>query len=191
MLAGGGAIAAPLTPRAAQTPESSPAPPTADPTPDPNPRSGLLSRAQSALRAERYSEAEALWLELAHQWPDSAEISYSLGLTFHRQFKIEAAAEAYITATVLNPNHREAQINLSLARIQLGQLEEALLPLAHVLALPDRPSSPASIHTLAHYNQAVIFGRQSKLEEARQEVDKALAITPSFEQARELIELIR
>lgn len=152
---------------------------------------GLLRQAQTAFREERYPEAELLWRELVRQWPDSAELSYSLGMTLHRQFKLEEAAQAYVTAAVLNPNHREAYINLSLARIQLGQGEEALEPLAHVLNLPDRPSKPASIHAMAHYNRAIVLGRQGKLEESRQAVDAALAIAPNFREAKELIDLIR
>lgn len=152
---------------------------------------GLLSQAQTAMREERYPEAELLWRELVRQWPDSAEMSYSLGIALHRQFKIEEAAQAYVTAAVLNPNHREAHINLSLARIQLGQGEEALEPLAHVLSLPDRPSKPASIHAMAYYNRAIVLGRQGKLEESRQAVDAALAIAPDFIEAKELIDLIR
>jgi tetratricopeptide (TPR) repeat protein len=78
-----------------------------------------------------------------------------------------------------------------LARIQLGELDAAMEPLDRVLALPDRPSSPASIHTLAHYNRAVILGRQSQVEAALAAVNQALTITPDFQQATELIDLIR
>lgn len=152
---------------------------------------GLLSEAQTALREERYPAAEVLWRQLVQQWPDSAEMSYSLGVTLHRQFKIEEAAQAYVTAAVLNPNHREAHINLSLARIQLGLLDEALAPLEHVLALADRPSKPASIHAMAYYNRAIILGRQGQLEASRAAVDAALAIAPDFREAKELIDLIR
>ena len=164
---------------------------TIEVAPAPQSTLGLLSQAQTALREERYPEAEQLWRELVRQWPDSAEMSYSLGMTLHRQFKIEEAAQAYVTAAVLNPNHREAHINLSLARIQLGRSDEALEPLDHVLSLPDRPSKPASIHAMAHYNRAIIFGRQGKLDESRQAVDAALAIAPDFLEAKELIDLIR
>jgi len=174
------------TPLAQAAPEApTQAPPTAIT------ETSLLSRAQTALREERYLEAEQHWRELVRQWPDSAEMSYGLGSVLHRQFKIEEAAQAYVTAAVLNPNHREAHINLSLARIQLGQGEEALAPLEHVLSLPDRPSKPASIHAMAYYNRAVVLGRQGKLEESRRAVDAALAIAPNFREAQELIDLIR
>lgn len=164
---------------------------TVEVVPAPRSNLGLLSQAQTALREERYAEAELLWRELVGQWPNSAEMSYSLGMTLHRQFKIEEAAQAYVTAAVLNPNHREAHINLSLARIQLGQGEEALEPLAHVLSLPDRPSKPASIHAMAHYNRAIVFGREGRIDESLQAVEAALAIAPDFREAKELIDLIR
>ncbi len=151
----------------------------------------LLQQAQTAQRQERYGEAAELWRQLALQWPDSAEISYRLGLALHQQFDIEAAAHAYLTATVLNPEHRESYINLSLARIQLGQLDEAMAALDEVLKLSDRPSTPASIHTMAHYNRAIVLGRQGQVEAARGEVDAALAITPDFAEARELLQIIR
>ncbi len=151
----------------------------------------LLRQAQTALREERYEEAVELWRQLANQWPDSAEMSYNLGVASHRLFKIDDAANAYLTATVLNPNHAEAYINLSLARIQLQQYDEALAALEQVLLLPDRPSDPASLHTMAYYNRAIVLGRQGKTEESLAAVNAALEITPDFLAAQALIDLIR
>ncbi|NJM57427.1 MAG: tetratricopeptide repeat protein [Synechococcales cyanobacterium RU_4_20] len=153
--------------------------------------SSLLRQAQTAQREERYPEAADLWRQLAFQWPDSAETSYNLGVALHHQFKIDEAADAYLTATVLNPSHREAYINLSLARIQLQQYDQALAAIDQVLTLSDRPSKPASIHTMAHYNRAIVLGRQGKVEASLAEVQAALAITPDFVQAQELIEIIQ
>ena len=154
-------------------------------------QSSLLSRAQTALRQERYEEATELWQQLVEKSPDSAEMSYNLGVANHRLFQIEDAAKAYWTATVLNPEHREAHVNLSLALIQLGRYEEAMRSLDHLLTLPDRPSDPASIHAMAHYNRAVILGREGKIEESLAAVNAALAISPDFTQATELIDIIR
>jgi tetratricopeptide (TPR) repeat protein len=151
----------------------------------------LLRQAQTAQREERYPEAAELWRQLALQWPDSAETAYNLGVALHRQFKIDEAANAYITAIVLNPSHREAYVNLSLAQIQLQQYDQAMVTLEKVLTLSDRPSKPASIHTMAHYNRAIVLGRQSKIAESLAAVQAALAITPDFTQAQELIEIIR
>lgn len=151
----------------------------------------LLRQAQTALREERYEEAVELWRQLAYQWPDSAEMSYNLGVALHRLFKIDDAANAYLTATVLNPKHAEAYINLSLARIQLQQYEEALAALDQVLMLADRPSDPVSLHTMAHYNRAIVLGRQGKTEESLAAVNAALEITPDFLAAQALVDLIR
>ncbi|MBF2050735.1 MAG: tetratricopeptide repeat protein [Elainella sp. C42_A2020_010] len=121
----------------------------------------------------------------------SAEQFYDIGVEFHHTGQIDAAIRAYQNAIQRDPRFDSAYINLGLAFIQLGQLEDAKDVLQQVLTLPDRLETPASVHTLAHYNLAIILERQGKPDEAIIEVQSALAITPNFELAQRLLQRLR
>lgn len=128
---------------------------------------------------------------LAQSEPQSAKDFYDLGLEFHRAGDLDAAIEAYQTAIRLDSKFDAAYINLGLAFIQLGQLENASTIFYQVLTLRDRLEIPASIHTIAHYNLAIILERQGKTDEAITEVQQALKITPDFEMAQQLLQRLQ
>lgn len=121
----------------------------------------------------------------------SAEDFYKLGVELHQAGQVGAAVQAYQNAIRLDSKLSSAYINLGLAFIQLDQLENAKDAFQQALALPDRLEQPASIHTLAHYNLAIILKRQGELGAAITEVQSALAITPDFEWAQQLLQQLQ
>lgn len=123
--------------------------------------------------------------------PQSAGDFYALGVELQRAGQIPAAIQAYQTAIALESTFDVAYINLGLAFIQLGQFDTAQQTFQQVLTLPDRTEHPASIHTLAHYNLAIILHRQRKVDEAITEVQHALEITPDFAKAQQLLQQLQ
>jgi superkiller protein 3 len=117
----------------------------------------------------------------------SAQSLYEAGVKFHEADQFFEAIAAYQQAIELDPNLDVAYINLSLLYIQLEQFELGKTILEQVLTLPDRSEFPASIHAIAHYNLAIIHNREEKLEAAIAESKEALAITPDFNLAQELL----
>ena len=151
----------------------------------------LLRQAQAAMEEGRYPDAETLLNQEIAKNPDSAEAHYHLGLSYHQQFRLRDAILTYRKAIEINPNYDAPYINLGLAWIEGRRLDEASKVFQQVLELPDREESPASNHTLAHYNLAVIYNRQQQPEEAIKAVKAALAISPEFEPAQELLETMQ
>lgn len=147
----------------------------------------ILQQAETALQAGQYSEAEILLHKAVDKQPDSAEAYYNLGLTLHLQAKNQEAIAAYENAIRINPQYDSPYINLGLAFIEQNQLDKAKTIFHQVLALPERTESPASNHTLAHYNLAVIYKRQGKQEVAIEAIKSALDITPDFPPAQKLL----
>ena len=82
-------------------------------------------------------------------------------------------------------------MNLGVGLIEINELEKAAARFRQILALPDRVETPASNHTLAHYNLAIILKRQGNRKQSLAEVKAALAITPDFEQAQLLIKQLQ
>jgi tetratricopeptide (TPR) repeat protein len=149
-------------------------------------QANLEQQARLAFKEGRYAEAEALWRKVVAEQPNSAEAFYQLGFSLHLQEEIGSAIAAYRQAIALNPNYDAPHMNLGLALIELQQLDEAIPSFERVLALPDQPETPASTHTLAHYNLAIIHKRQNRPDMALQAVDAALKITPDLAPAQEL-----
>ncbi len=155
------------------------------------PDSTLQERAQAALAARQYETAATLWQAIVHQYPDDATAYYHLGLSLHAQDRLDAAITAYQMAIQLNPQYDAPYVNLGLILISLGNLEQAKPLFQQVLHLPDRPETPASVHTIAHYNLAIIEKRTDHTNAALTEVQQALAITPDFALAQQLLAQLR
>jgi tetratricopeptide (TPR) repeat protein len=146
----------------------------------------LLKQAEQAETARDYSKAETIWQQISRQQP-TAEAYYHLGLSQHRQFKFLEAIAAYQNAIRLDSKYSQAYINLGLAQLETGQSTEAAKAFQQAIALPDQPTQPATTQTIAHYNLAIIFNREGKPDQARQQVEQALALTPEFIQAQQLL----
>ncbi|NJN37511.1 MAG: tetratricopeptide repeat protein [Acaryochloridaceae cyanobacterium CSU_3_4] len=155
------------------------------------PRPGLQQQAETAQKLEQYPQAESLWQEVIRQHPTSAEAYYNLGLSLHHQLKLDQAIDAYQNATRLNAQYGSAYVNLGLAWMQIGKYDEAKTAFEKAIASPNQSVDPANTHTLAHYNLAILLKRQGKQEAALQETQKALALTPKFGLAQELLEQIK
>ena len=149
-----------------------------------------LEQAKQILQAGQYDQAETQLKQIVNQQPDSAEAYFNLGLSLHLQMELEQAIQTYEQAIKLDPTYDQPYTNKGLALIESNQLDEASAVFRQVLALPERAESPASIHTLAHYNLAIILKRQGKFSEAHKAVNAALAITPNFDKAQKLRQLL-
>ena len=149
-----------------------------------------LQQAKQELKAGQYNQAETHLRQIVQDQPQSAEAYFNLGLSLHLQLELDDAINTYKQAIQLDPTYDRPYTNMGLALIEANQLDEASTVFKQVLSLPERPEQPASIHTLAHYNLAIILKRQGKLDTARQEVQAALAITPGFAQAQKLQQML-
>jgi superkiller protein 3 len=146
----------------------------------------LIQQAEQAQSQGNYPQAEDLWRRVVQLNPTALNY-YNLGLSLHQQLKLSEAIQAYQQATKIDPRYSPAYLNLGLALLDARNDIQAERAFRQVLALPNQPANPASTHTLAYYDLAIIHKRQGKLEQARQEVRQALALTPSFAPAQQLL----
>jgi tetratricopeptide (TPR) repeat protein len=144
-----------------------------------------------------------LW-EAAGLAPHDADIQSRLGEALERIGALDAAIAAYRQAVSERPAFRKASNHLILALVKAGQSQEAVQRARALVALaPDDPDryftlglaqseqdvadaiesfrkvlALAPRHTLARYNLALVLKRTDRLEEALDELDRALAIEP-------------
>jgi len=144
-----------------------------------------------------------LW-EAAGLAPRDADIQDRLGEALERIGALDAAVAAYRQAVSERPAFRKASNHLILALVKAGQSQEAVQRARALVALaPDDPDryftlglaqseqdvadaiesfhkvlALAPRHTLARYNLALVLKRTDRLQEALDELDRALAIEP-------------
>jgi superkiller protein 3 len=146
----------------------------------------LIQQAQQAQNQGNFLQAEDLWRRVVQLNPTALNY-YNLGLSLQQQLKLSEAIKAYEQAIKIDPRLSSAHLNLGIALLDARNDIQAERAFRQVLALPNQPANPASTHTLAYYDLAIIYKRQGKLEQARQEVRQALALTPSFAPAQQLL----
>ena len=147
-----------------------------------------------------------LW-EAAGLAPRDADIQNRLGEALERIGALDAAVAAYRLAVSERPAFRTASNNLILALVKAGQGKEAVaLARGLVAQAPDDPDRHFTLglaqseqdvtgaiesfrrvlalaprHALARYNLALVLKRTDRLQDALDELDRALAIEPRAE----------
>jgi tetratricopeptide (TPR) repeat protein len=152
-----------------------------------NPPPTLTQQAQQSLDQGNFVRAEALWRQVVQRGP-TAQAYYNLGLSLHQQLKLTDAIQAYTQATKIDPHYGSAYLNLGMAWLDARNDIKAEQAFQQVLSLANQPANPASTHTLAHYDLAIIYKRQGKFDLARQAIREALALTPNFAPAQQLLQ---
>ena len=144
-----------------------------------------------------------LW-EAAGLAPHDADVQNRLGEALERMGALDAAVAAYRLAVSDRPAFRKTSNNLILALVKAGQGKEAVaLARALVAQVPDDPDRHFTLglaqseqdvtdaiesfrrvltlaprHSLARYNLALVLKRTDRLQDALDELDRALAIEP-------------
>lgn len=152
------------------------------------------------------ADLSRLW-EAAARTPRDADVQNRLGEALERIGALDAAVEAYRVALAERPAFRKASNNLILALVKAGQGEEAVQRARTLAAAapedPDRHFTlglaqseqdvtgaiasfrrvleMAPRHALARYNLALVLRRADRLQEAIDELERALTIEPRAE----------
>jgi hypothetical protein len=134
-----------------------------------------------ALAAQHYqagnpAPAGQLCREILHADPANAYALHLLGLLAHQARDWMEAFALYEEAIRLRPDLAEIHNSLAAARLEQGQLPEALNSLREALRL--RPDYPE-----AHNNRGLACQRMGRLDEAQASFQEALRLRPDFADA--------
>jgi predicted CXXCH cytochrome family protein len=129
----------------------------------------------------RPAEAEQHLKVACRLEPDTAEPHFKLALILAETHRLDEAARELEQAVKIDPHHARAWYNLGLARSGLGDETGALDALAQseTLAATD-PQIP--------YASATILARAGRYTEARAAANRALRMSPNFQDAQRLLE---
>jgi hypothetical protein len=136
-----------------------------------------------ALESGNLSLAERK-LELARAYvPDNAETNFALGNLKLAQNDTSAASSLYLTTLRLDPRHRGAINNLGVLALENGQPEVAEQRFREALAIDGR-------NPKTHFLLAKTLIAKGQNDNARAEIDRALALKPDQPEFKELREQI-
>ena len=168
---------------------------------DPRAKETYARAAQLEARGNAAAALPLLW-DAAALAPGDPDIQNHLGEALERIGALDAAVDAYHAAVAARPSHRKASNNLILALVKAGKAPEAIARARALLAeAPDdserlftlglaqsEADVPGAIatfrrllersprHALARYNLALVLQRDDRIQDAIEELERALAI---------------
>jgi Flp pilus assembly protein TadD len=139
--------------------------------------------ADYSLGMEDYSEAIRRHAEVVRKHPDSALAHYHLGFALGMVGDRMAEVNEYQRAEALGLRSWDLFLNLGLAQLENGDLDDAADSLRHAVLLgKDHPES--------HFNLALVDERRGMLADAQHEIQATLLLNPGQPDARNLLGVI-
>jgi tetratricopeptide (TPR) repeat protein len=130
-----------------------------------------LQRARELETAEHFEQAIPIYLEVLKREPQNLEANLGLGRAYFHCGQPAQAAESFERALQLQPENTEIMEWLGKSYLRAREPQK-------VLELFGHEDSLASRYAWAHLLLAHAFDAQDKLDEARDELERALAIDP-------------
>lgn len=127
----------------------------------------------------RHAEATAQFSLAIKQEPTQAHLYNNLGFSQFLQERYQDACESYQQALQLKPEYHRARMNYGVVLAKLGHYAEALTQFTLATSESD-----------AYFNLAVICTEQGEYARAAQSLEKALALNPNFDAARDQLRLV-
>jgi len=136
----------------------------------------LLSRGQTALKAEDYPAAQMLLEKAVALRPDDAESHYLLGRAYGQDKKYQFAAQQFRETLKLSPGHTQALIDLGTIEETMGRLDEAEARYRQALRAGPNPRAQRGL--------ASLLTKQGRREDAVKALREALAAAPADTETR-------
>lgn len=115
---------------------------------------------------------------------DRASTLVNRGVIFNNARKVESALADFAAALAIDPDIPEAYLNRGNSKFFQGKPDEAIADFTRAIDLKiDRIAA-------AYYNRALAYAAQGRFEEAKADIQAALAADPSLKQANDQLAAI-
>lgn len=131
----------------------------------------ILEQAESLYHAGTYAAAAAICHDILSDDPEDLEAIFLLANIAYARAAWRDAVQLYRHACRLEPDVGFLRVNLALALLEAGELDEALIAL-------DEAERLGECSTRLHYNRGVVLQRLGNFERARFAFEQALAVDP-------------
>ena len=129
-----------------------------------------------AARGGQYDTAEIHFNKAAATGTASSELLADMGYNYYLQHRLEEAEQSLRNAIDKDPRNETAVNNLGLVLGEMGKPAEALAQFERVVGTAE-----------AHANLAKVFTHMGQMEEAKQQYNLALSISPNMRSAAEAL----
>jgi len=140
-------------------------------------------RADYALGVEEYTEAIRLHAEVVRKHPNNALAHYHLGFAEGMTGNRTAEVSEYQRAAALGLRNWDLFLNMGLAQLENGELDEATGNLLQAVVLGED-------HSESHFNLALAYERRGLLADAESEMLASLRLNPGQLDARNSLGVI-
>jgi Flp pilus assembly protein TadD len=141
------------------------------------------AKADHLLAAENYVEAIRLHREYLRKHPASGLAHYHLGFAEGMEGDTKGEIKEYQQAAALGLSSWDFELNMGLALLESGNLEEATNALKRAVRLNPSRSEP-------HFNLGLVYERRDMLGDAEEEMLAALRLEPEDLEARNMLGVI-
>ena len=154
-----------------------------------DPKRGHLFAARVYLAKKNLTQAEAEIKEAVKIAPDDSDVHYQLGRFYQDTEDYINAFAAFQKALDVDPDHMGALYQIGRTAVFSGvELDFGIECLKRYLKNEPGPNEPTHAH--AHWRLGMIYEKQGDTDGARAEYEKALALDPDNEQAKEALDAL-
>jgi tetratricopeptide (TPR) repeat protein len=150
---------------------------------DPAFGSAHVGKGMTLLALGRADEAQQVFSDAYRAYPNDVTVINGLGSAALARHDTAAAIEYFSRAIETVPSDVGGYLNLGRAYLEANRVQEAIPPLRHATELA--PENP-----LAHAMLGSALGRAAQYPEARIEFNRALSLDPSFDWARQSLQVL-
>jgi len=137
----------------------------------------IMQLASQHYRAGNLPQAEQLYRQILHSFPENVDALNSLGNTLLLSGRHDDAIACYRKLLSIKPQFAEIHANLGIALHESGKLDEAIASFEKTLAIkPDFAE--------AHFGLGNALQESGELDKAMANFEKALSIEPGYVEAR-------
>ncbi|QOX80343.1 tetratricopeptide repeat protein [Trichlorobacter lovleyi] len=131
----------------------------------------MIDRAEALVLDKKYAEATSICRQVLQDCPENIEAVFLMATIYYNQKQYHESAALFRNAQDLAPQIGFLSMNRALALQEAGAEEEALEAFNQALQLD---GASAGIY----YNRGTLFFRLQRLDEARDDLEHALAVDP-------------
>lgn len=149
----------------------------------------LYKNGIEAFEKGEYEHAERFFNQLLVLKPTFADVHNKMGIIYNNTNRLNVAAKAFEKALEMNPGYTEASLNLAITYSDLGMYEKSreVFEKAARFSEHSKKTSESSIDPFVkgkladeHLRIGRIYYQMTMLQEAIEEYQKALRLSPSF-----------
>ncbi|MCF6147390.1 MAG: glycosyltransferase [Candidatus Kuenenia sp.] len=143
----------------------------------------LVKKGQQALQSGKTEEAFKCYTKVINTNPIDEAAVYGIALVYQMENKIDEAIRPYKKSIKINPVFYDAYYNLGFLYATISDIDNAIAALSKAVEIHNNDAS-------VYNNLGVLYFKKKQNKEARSCFEKALAIDPDYQEAKQNLDKV-